>query len=72
MGDHPPIISTNLDGWQGYITQQNFTFLVKARTWQNQIIYENHIRVTMDGKTITNPTGNSTYEYVYQAKMKMS
>ena len=64
MGDHPPIISTNLDGWQGYITQQNFTFLVKARTWQNQIIYENHIRVTMDGKTITNPTGNSTYEYV--------
>lgn len=63
IGENPPTIETNLDDWEGYIQQQNFTFLVKARTWQGEVIRSNHIRVTMDGQTITNPTGSSTYEY---------
>ncbi len=63
IGENPPTIETNLDDWEGYTQQQNFTFLVKARTWQGEVIRSNHIRVTMDGQTITNPTGSSTYEY---------
>ena len=52
IGENPPTIETNLDDWEGYIQQQNFTFLVKARTWQGEVIRSNHIRVTMDGQTI--------------------
>ena len=64
VGQEPPVIETNLDNWSGEIRTQNFTFTVSAKTGTGEQIYSNHIRVQMDGKDITNPTGNSIYEYV--------
>ncbi|MBO5303425.1 MAG: hypothetical protein J6A92_05190 [Lachnospiraceae bacterium] len=63
-GEHPPSIETNLDGWSGEIKTNEFTFVVKARTWEDAVIYENHIQVALDGSPIVNPTGKGTYEYV--------
>lgn len=63
VGEHPPTISTNLDGWEGYIKTQNFTLHVRARSWKNQVIYANQIEVCMDGRPVTNPTGSGDYEY---------
>lgn len=64
VGQQPPVIETNLDNWSGEILTQNFTFTVSAKTGMGEQIYSNHILVQMDGKDITNPTGNSIYEYV--------
>lgn len=64
VGENPPVIETNLDSWTGEILTQNFTFTVSAKTGFGEQIYSNHIQVQMDGKDITNPTGNSVYEYV--------
>ena len=64
VGQEPPVIETNLDNWSGEIRTQNFTFTVSAKTGTGEQIYSNHILVQMDGKDITKPTGNSTYEYV--------
>ena len=63
VGEHPPTIQTNLDGWTEKITNRNFTFQVTARTWENKTIYASGIQVKLDGKTIYNPTGGPTYEY---------
>lgn len=63
VGSHPPTVTTNLDGFTGEITNRNFTFLVKARTYTGGVIYADHILVTLDGKTVRNPTGSSVFEY---------
>lgn len=63
-GEHPPVIKSNLDTWEGPIKIDEFTFVVSARTWENKVIYSNNMEVRLDGRVLTNPTGNGTYEYV--------
>lgn len=63
VGDHPPTVSTNLDGFTGQLTNRNFTFLVQARTYDGGVIYADHILVTLDGKPVRNPTGSDVFEY---------
>ncbi len=63
VGEHPPTIRTNLDGWTEKITNRNFTFQVTAKTWEDKTIFASNIQVRMDGKVISNPTGGPTYEY---------
>ena len=64
VGEHPPTIETNLDGWTGDINTSEFTFTVSAKTWQGNRIYSDSIQVMLDGQVVTNPTGNGIYEYV--------
>ncbi|MEE1196580.1 MAG: hypothetical protein UHS54_06860 [Lachnospiraceae bacterium] len=64
IGEHPPIIETTLDDWSGSVNTSEFTFVVSAKTWQNERIYSDHIVVAMDGTIITNPTGSGVYEYL--------
>lgn len=63
VGEHPPTITTNRDGDDSVITSSHFLFRVSARDWQGEIIYSNHITVTLDGVVQTNPTGSSSFEY---------
>lgn len=63
VGEHPPVITTGLDNWEGPIKTQEFTLTVRALTWEGKQIYSSHIEVRKDGVLITNPTGSSTYEY---------
>ncbi|NLY73197.1 MAG: DUF4430 domain-containing protein [Tissierellia bacterium] len=63
VGENPPIISTNLDTWEGPISQAEFIFTVDVKTWENKRIYSDSIQVRMDGKLLTNPTGSGVYEY---------
>lgn len=63
VGEHPPVISTNLDGFTGRMTNRNFTFLVEARTYEGETIFADNILVTLDGKPVSNPTGSSVFEY---------
>ena len=64
VGDNPPSISTNLDGFSGTLENRFFTFVVTARTGDGNVIYSDHIEVTLDGVTVTNPTGSTSFEYV--------
>ena len=63
VGEQPPTVTTNLDGFTGRLTNRNFTFLVKARAYDGSIIFADHILVTLDGKTVRNPTGSDVFEY---------
>ena len=63
VGDHPPVITTNRDGDDSVITSSRFMLRVSARTWEGDVIYTNHIVVTLDGVVQTNPTGSSVFEY---------
>ena len=63
VGDHPPTVVTNLDGFTGEMTNRNFTFLVQARTCEGALIYASNLLVTLDGQPVTNPTGSEWYEY---------
>lgn len=58
-------IVTNLDGYDGVMTNRYFTFTVTARS-SGSIIYSDHIEVTLDGRTVDSPTGSSTFEYVLE------
>lgn len=68
VGENPPNIATNLDSLEGYIENDRFTFQVTATTYRGETIYANHIRVTLDGEVVTNPTGSSTFEYMLYFK----
>lgn len=56
-------IVTNLDGYDGIMTNRYFTFNVTARS-SGKVIYSDHIEVTLDGVVVDSPTGSSTFEYV--------
>ena len=56
-------IVTNLDGYDGIMTNRYFTFTVTARS-SGKVIYSDHIEVTLDGTVVDSPTGSSTFEYV--------
>ena len=65
IGEHPPVITTNLDD-KGDVFVTNgsqYNFIVSARTWEGGIIYSNNITVTVNGKALKKPTGVGTYEY---------
>lgn len=63
VGQNPPSIWTNLDGWEGEITNQEFTFKVEAKTWQGKPLRASNVLVTVDGKTVFSPTGSDILEY---------
>ena len=63
VGTDPPSIVTNLDGKNETLENRNFTFTVTARTHNGAVIYSDGISVTMDGETMSDPTGSSTFEY---------
>ncbi|MDO4869582.1 MAG: hypothetical protein Q4A65_04770 [Bacillota bacterium] len=64
IGEHPPTIKTNLDGRTKNIKNRNFIFTVSAKTYRDEYLTYDSIRVSFDGKTIkTTPTGMNTYEY---------
>ena len=62
VGDGVSIV-TNLDGYDGIMTNRYFTFTVTARS-SGKVIYSDHIEVTLDGTVVDSPTGSSTFEYV--------
>ena len=62
VGEHPPVITTNLDGVTG-TTNRNFTLTVRATAYTGRALYESNLEVCMDGKRITGPTGGPLYEY---------
>ncbi len=64
VGNNPPSVETNLDGFNGTLENRYFTFVVTARTGNGDVIYSDHISVTLDGLSITNPTGSTSFEYV--------
>ena len=64
VGEHPPVIETNLDDWTGDMNTSEFTFTVNAKNWKGKRIYADSIQVMLDGQPVTNPTGNGIYEYV--------
>lgn len=69
VGDAPPTIRTNLDGWTGSIRVSSFTFIVGIYTADGKAItrsgaYEG-IEVFLDGKELKETTGaGGQYEYV--------
>lgn len=69
VGDAPPTVRTNLDGWTGSIRVSSFTFIVSIYTADGKPIsrtgtYEG-IEVFLDGKELKETTGTSgQYEYV--------
>lgn len=63
VGEQPPTVTTNLDGFTGQLTNRNFTFLVKARAYDGSILFADHILVTLDGKPVRDPTGSDVFEY---------
>ena len=63
VGEHPPVITTNRDCDDSVITSSRFLLRVAARTWEGNVIYANHIVVTLDGVVQTNPTGSTVFEY---------
>lgn len=62
-GEHPPVITTNLDGKQPEIKNRNFQLQVTAMAYDGSYIHANHIKVTLDGKTVTEYTGSNVMEY---------
>lgn len=62
-GENPPTVVTNLDGRTEEVKNRNFPLQVTATDYQGKPIVSNHLIVTLDGKQITNYTGNTTMEY---------
>ena len=69
VGDAPPTVSTNLDGWVGSIRVSSFTLIVRAFASDGKAIsrsgtYEG-IEVYLDGRELKETTGvGGQYEYV--------
>ena len=64
VGDYPPSIITNLDGFDGVMETQDFVFWVSARTNPDgQPIYSNQIEVWLNGELVPKQTGDARPEY---------
>lgn len=64
VGDYPPTITTNLDGFTGDMKTQDFVLWVKATANpKGETIYSNRIEVWLDGKLVKKSTGDSRPEY---------
>lgn len=62
VGEHPPVIVTNLDGVTE-TSNRNFTLTVRATAYTGSDLYASNLEVRMDGRRITQPTGGPVYEY---------
>lgn len=64
VGDNPPSIITNLDGFTGVMETQDFLFWVSVRTNPDGApIYSNQIEVWLNGELIPKQTGDTRPEY---------
>lgn len=64
VGDHPPSIITNLDGFTDVMETQDFLFWVSARTNpEGNPIYSNQIEVWLNGELVPKQTGDVRPEY---------
>ena len=64
VGDNPPSIITNLDGFEGLMETQDFLFWVSARTNpEGEPIYSNQIEVWLNGELVPKQTGDARPEY---------
>lgn len=64
IGDFPPSIVTNLDGFTGRMETQDFLFWVSARTQPDGApIYSDQIEVWLNGTLIPKQTGDARPEY---------
>ena len=64
VGDHPPTIITNLDGFTDVMETQDFLFWVSARTNpEGEAIYSNQIQVWLNGELVPKQTGDARPEY---------
>lgn len=64
VGDAPPTIVTNLDGFTGLMETQDFLFWVSARTNpEGMAIYSNQIEVWLNDEPVAKQTGDSRPEY---------
>lgn len=64
VGENPPTIITNLDGYTDLMETQDFIFWVSARTNpEGDPIYSNQIEVWLNDELLTKQTGDSRPEY---------
>lgn len=64
VGDYPPSIVTNLDGFTDVMETQDFLFWVSAKTNPaGDPIYSNQIEVWLDGNLVPKQTGDVRPEY---------
>lgn len=64
VGDYPPTILTNLDGYTDVMQTQDFVFWVSARTSPDGApIYSNQIEVWLNGELVPKQTGDARAEY---------
>lgn len=64
VGDDPPSIITNLDGFTGIMETQDFLFWVSARANPDgEPIYSNQIEVWLNGELVPKQTGDVRPEY---------
>lgn len=63
VGEHPPTLHTNLDGWTEVIENQSFTLQVTAKDYHGGVIHASGLQVTLDGREVSGPTGSGTLEY---------
>lgn len=62
-GPHPPVVTTNLDGWSEPVKTREFLFRVSATDYHGMSIRADRISVTLDGVPVTAYTGSDTMEY---------
>ena len=63
VGDAPPVIETNLDGWTDEIVNNRFTLRVTAHTAKGTPIRADGVEVRLDDSLIYDPTGSGALEY---------
>lgn len=64
IGENPPSIITNLDGFTDEMETQDFLFWVSARTTpEGDPIYSNQIEVWLNGELVPKQTGDARPEY---------
>ena len=64
VGDFPPFITTNLDGFTGDMETQDFILRVSARTNpEGDAIYSNQIEVRLNGTPVSRRSGDIRPEY---------
>lgn len=65
-GDEPPTIRTSLDNAATETTNRNMTLTVWATDGQENPIHQNHVKVMLDGKEITQYTGSGASGLEYK------
>lgn len=63
VGEHPPVIVTNLDEYSDEMTQQDFLLWVQATDYEGNYISSERIEVWLNGRLIHKQTGDARPEY---------